>query len=592
MAFGGLALIGAGVGLGASTVVEAAPTEPNALSNPLAHADGCAQCHVFFNPPNHAGEPSIDPWAWQGSMMANAARDPVFWAGVAIAGQDLDEGDSGAEGTTEDCVRCHAPRAFLEGRGDARSLAELTFEDREGIACDFCHRLTEDPDAPSGVVGNARYVLDDLAIDGKVPKRGPWSYPDEGPRPEHETLVDAQHLPSAKLCGTCHDVTTERERVDAQGDGMGVGFNEQRTYSEWANSEFADPGGDTCQDCHMPAIVDAVGCKEFTPLGIAHEQGGRTHQLVGANVGVMRALQVAWGSAGAMEVDDFFYDQSITYAQALLQTGAQLEVEFPDAWDVGAESIPLPIRVVNRTGHKLPTGYSEGRVMWIEVRVAHGDEVLTSLGLWDPETGMAAHDEDGVRRYEAIAEDADDGSRLHLVRNNRWVVDTRIPPAGLQLDPQTDPVGDRYVASDGRWPNEDAFTLELDPVGPADPAGEPSEAEIRVRLLHLVNTDDYLAFLADENHTNDAGAQALAMLTAEGVNEPQVLAEVAAAVPLVGVEVGTDGSTETGASVDNGSSGCACDVDRGRPRWGWLAWIVVLAAGRRRQISSITTARV
>ena len=94
--------------------------------------------------------------------------------------------------------------------------------------------------------------------------------------------------------------------MDAEGVGLGMFFNEQRTFSEWRNSDFAQVQGQTCQDCHMPAIGDAAGCKEFVTLNLAHATGGRLHQLVGANVGTMKALRELYGAAGAMEVDDFF----------------------------------------------------------------------------------------------------------------------------------------------------------------------------------------------------------------------------------------------------------------------------------------------
>ncbi|MHC4397600.1 MAG: hypothetical protein ACYS1A_18305, partial [Planctomycetota bacterium] len=46
--------------------------------------------------------------SWQGSMMAQAVRDPVYRATLSIANQDI-------EGVGEFCWRCHAPRGWLEG---------------------------------------------------------------------------------------------------------------------------------------------------------------------------------------------------------------------------------------------------------------------------------------------------------------------------------------------------------------------------------------------------------------------------------------------------------------------------------------------
>ena len=62
---------------------------------------------------------------------------------------------------------------------------------------------------------------------------------------------------------------------------------------------------------------------------------------------------------------------------------------------------------------------------------------MFSSGLWD---GQDVENDAQVRRYEAIAEDFDDKATFHLLRNNHWVLDSRIPPKGLVVDPETDPL--------------------------------------------------------------------------------------------------------------------------------------------------------
>ena len=42
----------------------------------------CLNCHEGYN---QAVEPGFN---WKGSMMAQAARDPIFWACMAVAAQD------------------------------------------------------------------------------------------------------------------------------------------------------------------------------------------------------------------------------------------------------------------------------------------------------------------------------------------------------------------------------------------------------------------------------------------------------------------------------------------------------------------------
>jgi MYXO-CTERM domain-containing protein len=565
------------------------PTEPGDLQNQLEDTDSCAPCHAYPNGAQHQGEPIYSPMGWQGSMMANAARDPIFWAGVAIASQDDPT-------HTEDCVRCHSPRAFLGGRGDAISVDELLPNDLDSIDCDLCHRMIDDGETPPG---NARYVIDDISVNGQVPKRGPFSYGVD--MPPHPWTDQGDLQASSELCGTCHDVTTARERVDDDGVGMGTAFNEQRTYSEWLNSAFSQPGDDfrSCQDCHMPAIDDAAGCGDFENEGKVHATGVRRHDLVGANRFMTEVIMSIYGDAGTGDVYDGFYEHSLERMDEFIQTAATLDVDFPGAVDL-ADGFALPVTVTNETGHKLPSGYSEGRVMWVEVTASYGDEQLWSSGYWD---GQQIEDDGQVRRYEAIAEDYDDGATFHLLRNNHWVSDTRIPPRGLSENIDTDPVGDRYTAQAGTWPNTDAVDYafgmaQAEDQTPADT--EDDELTIRVRLMYLINTPEYVDFLAEENVTNDAGTKVQQTFDDLGGAQPVVLAMAEATVPLSGLDLpdpsdtSTDGAdtdsgddAETGGATgsDDGGGGCGCTSTTKRDPTGPLSLLAIglLALCRRRR---------
>ncbi|HVI03308.1 MAG TPA: MYXO-CTERM sorting domain-containing protein [Enhygromyxa sp.] len=582
----------------------AAPTEPGSLQQPLSPSQACSTCHEFFTPDNLANAGgSVDPWAWRGSMMGNSARDPVFWAGVALASQDHPD-------ETVDCVRCHAPRAFLDGQGGVTELSALTEDQREGVECDACHRMIDDGETPPG---NARYTIADAPEGEPVPRSGPWTYAMFGPEPQHPWAQDLDYLPSSRMCGTCHDVTTGRERVDDRGVGLGVPFNEQRTYSEWLNSDYAEQGGPdfaSCQDCHMPAIEGSIlGCNMFA--GQPHDGGGRRHVLVGANAITMRVLKSLYGSAGTGEIDDARFDESIAWTEEFAQTSATLEVELPLEVDASAGISALAVRTINETGHKLPSGYSEGRVMWLEVTARYQGELVWSSGLWDDAQKTIEADPQ-VRRYEAIAERFADGKIFHLLLNDHWVVDNRLPPKGLAPNLETDPVGDRYVLQgDGTWPHFDdhsyAFAgVELEDLTP----GEADELAISVRLLYLINTPEYLQVLADDNISNDAGTAVNAAFEAVGGPEPIVLAEHVASVPLVGLigggdgdgdgdpgdgdgdgdpgeseESGDDSTGDTGATAsDTGDGGCNCRTTTHSA--GSLGWLLLLPLLTRRRKSS------
>jgi len=588
-------------------VGHAAPTEPLELANPLATAQSCEYCHSYGNPPDDFEDPLYAPYfSWRGSMMANAAVDPVFWAGVAIASQDAVDPTE-----TEACIRCHAPRAFLEGRGDAIAQDELLLEDLAGVECEVCHRMVQDVE-----LGDGQYTLDDVVVDGIVPRRGPWTYDGDIPAPPHAVLAD-EYIGTSEACGTCHDVSTARERVDDEGVGLGVPFNEQRTYSEWAGSAFATPGDDfrSCQDCHMAPVADMAACQDHLMLGHTHPEGGRRHDLVGANRFVLELL-----ADDAVFPDTTLFANSLEVLDAFVQTAATLEVDPPPSVDLGLGLSDLTVTVTNETGHKLPTGYSEGRVMWLEVVASHDGEVLWTSGTWDPDA-QSIQDDAQLRAYQGVAEQYATGATLHLLTNDHWLEDTRIPPRGLAPSLETDPVGDRYtLQGDGTWPHFDETTYAF--------AGRPALAEVdegtlevSVRLLYLINTREYIEVLANDNVTNEAGNDVAMRFDTAGGATPLVLAEQTLEIPIEPAAVGTTGTSdgadstggpgsttgdantsgpmttagssgaadvgETGGETgtggptqdDDGGDGCSCRT--GAPQAAW--WMVVLLGVARRR---------
>jgi MYXO-CTERM domain-containing protein len=538
----------------APQVAHAAPTE--SLTNPLIEASNCTFCHDFENPVAQIADPPVSPYrSWQGSMMANAARDPVFWAGIGVADQD-------APGTTDLCIRCHSPRAFVEGNGAATTIDELTPQQQAGVECELCHRAMEDPGVPAG---NAAYTLDDTLVNGVVPRRGPWDFTDGVEVPPHPFLTDG-YLGTSRLCGTCHDVTTSAERVDDMGNGLGVPFNEQRTYREWTNSAYGTPGPDfaSCQDCHMPALPDVAGCFAHSAQGITHATGGRRHDLLGANRFMIGLLKQEYGSAGANTVFDIYYDNAMAQMANFLQTAASLDVVTPSEVDLAAGLDGITVTVTNNTGHKLPSGYSEGRVMWIEVLGTYDGEVVYSSGAWDQTAGIEQDPQ--LHTYEAIGEEWATGTEFHLLLNNHWVVDSRIPPLGLLPDMETDPVGDRYeLQMDGTWPNFDEHSYAFDGLPdladatPADP--DDDVLELTVRLRYLINTPEYVDFLAGSG--TEAGNHVGMLFDTAGGSVPEILVEQTLAIPITGfgAVAGTTGGATTSGGASTTSGGATTGVD-------------------------------
>lgn len=553
-------LAGAALALAPASGVHAAPTEPNTLVNPLVDTIACENCHLFSNAAVQAQDPPYSPFrTWQGSMMANSARDPVFWAGVAVASADSPD-------ETELCIRCHAPRAFLDGHGDVTSIDELTPEELAGVECELCHRSMEDPET---LPGNAQYLIDDVVVGTNVPRRGPWDFTDGSTEPPHSWIADP-YVGSSRLCGTCHDVTTSAERVDDDGNGLGVPFNEQRTYSEWLRSDYAEPGDGfrSCQDCHMPAVEDMPGCTAHVNME-SHPTGGRRHDLVGANRFMIELLRAEYGSMGSNDIADLFYNTTLENMDAFLATAATIEATGPDEVDLEVGIPSLAVHVVNNSGHKLPSGYSEGRVMWIEVVAQYAGDTVYSSGAWDQRNGIERDAQ--LRTYEAVAEDYADGTQFHLLRNNHWLVDSRIPPLGLVPDLETDPVGDRYtLQGDGTWPNFDDHSYAFDAaprIADATPGDSTDDVlTVTVRLRYLINTPSYIEFLGGAG--GEAGQHVAELFDLAGGATPVTLAEQVLAIPIVnfGTEAGTSsGGGSSSGGADTSASATVADTSTTLP---------------------------
>ena len=77
--------------------VEQPGTQPREVGN-FEPPDKCSNCHAGYDRIQPENEPST---GWRGAPMANATRDPIFWASLAVAEQDFD-------GAGDLCIRCHS----------------------------------------------------------------------------------------------------------------------------------------------------------------------------------------------------------------------------------------------------------------------------------------------------------------------------------------------------------------------------------------------------------------------------------------------------------------------------------------------------
>jgi hypothetical protein len=605
--------------------VEQPGTQPNEVGT-LESPDKCDNCHGGYSP---AVEPAHN---WRGSMMANAGRDPIFWATLAVAEQDFD-------GAGDLCIRCHSPAGWTAGRSTPTDGSALDPKDADGVQCDLCHAMT-DPDGgehigvqnppfeandggapPEGYYGSGMYVL----WDGSD-KLGPYSDAEA----RHQFLESQFHRDN-DFCGTCHDVSNPvvgdlapnngtqptADFVVASGeygtpvDGKAA-FNNfpfqygivERTFSEFKASALDDhdipttwstmPGelkagalqvaydntstvpGNTyadgspryfnCQVCHMRPI-EGAGCnKKGAPI----RKDLPLHDMTGGNYWIPDAIQ--WQDqrgllrlgGGLTSTQIAALDAGKARAMKQLSQAATLSV----TGDV--------VTVLNHTGHKLISGYPEGRRMWLNIKWydANGGpvgedgrydwisvtldgqtmQVKSLVDLHDPNTkvyeahyGMTQEwaaklvgdfgvPTDLVLEYDrntgepsyrlgelAASSPGANHETFHFVLNNTVIKDNRIPPYGMVYEEARQrnavPVpADQYRAGDvyNYW---DDFTM-------SPPAGAEYAT---IDLLYQPTSWEYIQFLYLANNGGnpflaDEGKNLLDAWLGTGMAEPYVMA--------------------------------------------------------------------
>ncbi|HRQ63572.1 MAG TPA: hypothetical protein PKZ76_01680 [Xanthomonadaceae bacterium] len=526
-------------------------TQPG-LAVQIDQPQACSSCHGSAFSPDDAN--LIPHSTWSGSMMANATRDPLFWAALDVANKDL-------PGVGDYCLRCHTPSGWLAGRvhktGDAKepfvhgqdgcklsgSLVESDgFEnDFAGITCHFCHRADEQgPLGQPTIIGNGNLWIDD-SVECETDegtyfgpcRKGPYTYSETSavPPPPHGWKQDG-FLGTSKFCGTCHDVSTPdtsegplRTLILDDGTDTGIPFPIERTYSEWLASDFSStvfgdgfgsvapelrraPRGRTCQHCHMRKSEDeAARACSFEDPGSRKDQLS-VHEFVGANTWIPAILRDVYGLDRVAA-----FNRTIAWAEEML-TERSAEVElFVESFGGAPGDLDVRVRVTNLAGHKLPTGYSEGRRMWLHLRVQdnHGDTVFES-GAYDAATAVLTEDPQ-AKVYEVLQGiwnrngndtcDADDGKGrklFHFVLNNCVAKDNRIPPAGFRggADLEIRPVGHVYPeVSPGVLAHWDD-TLYTIPVA----AGAALPLTVTATLRFQIASKEYIEFLRDEAVTH------------------------------------------------------------------------------------------
>ncbi|HEX9625562.1 MAG TPA: hypothetical protein VGA00_01335 [Acidiferrobacterales bacterium] len=615
------------------TDIQQPGTQPREVGN-LESSTRCDNCHGGYDT---RVEPSHN---WHGSMMSHAGRDPVFWATMAIAEQDFD-------GSGDLCIRCHAPAGWLAGRSTPTDGSGLAAGDGGGVDCDSCHKLVNPDNSEHIGVQNPPFIANDggspatgyfgsgqYVLWPNADKLGPYAVTDA----RHQFLQSRFHR-SADFCGTCHDVSNPAVGDLAHNHGAQVplapgsfsgvpggpvetkaAFNNfpfqygvvERTYSEhkasalsrlrladygtlpaelkagaildaYTAATLATPNGDyvdgaprvfSCQTCHMRPLA-GQGCNKNPPV----RADLPLHDLTGGNYWVPDAIRYLDG-LGRLRLGG-----GLTAAQIAGMNAGKFRAENNLSRAAALSVAGYHLKVVNLTGHKLISGYPEGRRMWLHVSWRDGgDTILREDGRYgdyvtqldgQPLTVRTLLDLEGsnTKVYEAhgamtqgwagqlialgypallpLSFDRATGTvtqtlgqlaaqapgthheTFHFVLNNYLAKDNRIPPYGMGYDEARVrnilPVpADQYgnPGAGGSYRHFDEVTLKPPPYAvraDIELMYQPTSWEY-IQFLYLANTRQN-AFLADE------GSNLLDAWRNTGMAEPYAMARATWTAP-------------------------------------------------------------
>jgi MYXO-CTERM domain-containing protein len=613
-----LALAWTPLGVAQDPLVRMPGTQP-AQGAILQGTNACLNCHAGYDPKAEAG------FAWRGSMMALAAKDPLFWPAFTVAMQDSIYA-LGRPNATDLCERCHFPKGWMEGHSDPSNASQMANYDFDGVNCDGCHRMF-DPfyvDTATGqregddwtgywdesgqsMTPSAQAAADTLTADtmqssilthfNGLPlydashrpaspgytENGSGQYylsvssqprgPFADATAQHGSLY-SRYTKSKHFCSTCHDVSNTALANAAfastlPNDGATVLPSEaaspfsyfplERTSSEMMLSDYGLPGGApgigpfapgvfttsrpgnliaTCQDCHM-RDVSGQGCsnqgvKTRPADSVEHPKSGQpSHELTGGNALVPYLLaSTVPGSPNFDATNADLLGQGPSVLTLDLQAGTPLDptallassnrakAELSKAVAISQLSYDpqtgaTSFRIQNRTGHKLPSGYPDGRRMFASLELSKAGSVIARVNPYSAAAGTLAglplayspnspalaageiHRDDLVFEAHNASAITGEDVTFHFALVTGFSKDNRIPPKGFRIaeaaarhaEPAWNgaPAPDHFTAAEYAGGYDDiALTL---------PSGGD---RLDLRLHYQTISREYVEFLRDE----------------------------------------------------------------------------------------------
>lgn len=411
---------------------------------------------------------------WSASMMGLSARDPLWRAKVS---QEKLVNPPHGMALEDKCTSCHAPMGRYNAHYNGATHYGIADFDNDslgvdGVSCTGCHTI--------GANGLGTTFSGEIPYDTTRHIYGPFINPMIGPMQLYTgyTPTHSAHIEDSKLCGSCHTLITHT--ADLNGNATGGEFIEQATFHEHKNSVYSQ-NNTTCQNCHMARISDPImianGYLSITPRTPFNQ-----HSFAGANAFMLKLMKANKNSLG-INIPDFKFDTTLIATNAMLkEKSVNLTLHFDS---VANDSAYFRVKLLNKAGHKFPSGYPSRRaILQFVVKDNNSDTVFKS-GIFHSDFSVAGENpafephhnvinQSGVSQiYEMVMGDVNAQYTSVLERAAILLKDNRLTPTGfstshasydtvkISLDALSDPDFNKIGGVEGSGTDEVHFHVPV-----------------------------------------------------------------------------------------------------------------------------------
>jgi hypothetical protein len=411
---------------------------------------------------------------WSASMMGLSAKDPLWRAKVS---QEKLVNPAHGMALEDKCTSCHAPMGHYNAHYNGASHYLISDFDNDslgidGVSCAGCHTI-----GPNGL---GTTFSGEVLYDTTRHIYGPFVNPMVGPMQLYTgyTPTYSTHISDSKVCASCHTLITHT--ADLNGNLTGGEFVEQATYHEYKNSVYSQ-NNTTCQNCHMARISDPImianGYLSLTPRTPFNQ-----HSFAGANEFMLKLMKANKTSLG-IDIPDFKFDTTLIATNIMLkEKSVNLTLHFDS---VSNDSAYFRVKLLNKAGHKFPSGYPSRRAILQFVVKDNNNDTVFKSGILHSDFSVAGENpafephhqiinQSGVSQiYEMVMGDVNSQYTSVLERAAILLKDNRIAPNGfttqhasydtvkISLDALSDPDFNKVSGVEGSGTDEVHFHVPV-----------------------------------------------------------------------------------------------------------------------------------